>query len=148
MKKRLSQLIVPERVCDLSSEDKIGALTELVDLLANSPHVADKEAVLTAVLERERVISTGIGIGIAVPHVKIPQIKDFVIAVGRSEAGIEFQSLDDDKVHLVIMIGANDRQSGDYLKILAEIIKRCKDKENRDAILKAKNAREVAGLFA
>ncbi|MBN1515091.1 PTS sugar transporter subunit IIA [Candidatus Sumerlaeota bacterium] len=148
MKTKLSQLIVPERIVDLECESKEEVLTKLVELLAKSKNVSDKNAVLEAVFAREKVISTGIGIGIAVPHVKIPQIKDFVIAIARLKNGIDFQALDDEPVHLVIMIGANDKQSGDYLKLLAEVIKRCKDPEKRRIIMEAKSAQEIADHFS
>ena len=61
---------------------------------------------MRAIIEREKVISTGVGIGIALPHVKIPCVKDFIAAVGRSHKGIDFNSLDDHPVNIVVMIGA------------------------------------------
>lgn len=143
----LAKMLAPSRITDLKATDKDSVLTELVELLAQSPLVQDRDAVLKAIFEREKIISTGIGIGVAVPHVKIPEIKDFVISIGRSTKGVDFQALDDKPVHLVVMIGASDRQSGEYLKVLAEVIRRCKDKDLRRKIMFAKSNEEIYDLF-
>ena len=141
------EMIDASRTCEVKGVTKDDVLVELVELISSSPHVKDRDALLTAIFEREKIISTGIGIGVAVPHVKIPEIADFVIAVGRSTKGIDFLALDDKPVHLVVMICASDRQSGEYLKVLAEVIRRCKDKELRRKIMFAKTMDEVAELF-
>jgi len=143
----LAEMITPERIADLKTTGKDQVLTEMVELLAGSSLVQDKDAVLKAIFDREKIISTGIGIGVAVPHVKIPEIQDFVIAIGRSTKGVDFQALDEKPVHLVVMIGASDRQSGEYLKVLAEVIRRCKDKEMRRSVMFAKSNEEIFDLF-
>ncbi|MGB9692827.1 MAG: PTS sugar transporter subunit IIA, partial [Candidatus Sumerlaeaceae bacterium] len=88
-----SKMIDESRIVDLKATTKEEALRELVDVLATSPLVTDKEELLKAIFEREKVISTGVGIEVALPHVKIPSVKDFVIAIGRSHKGIDFDSL-------------------------------------------------------
>ncbi|MHC4472961.1 MAG: PTS sugar transporter subunit IIA, partial [Planctomycetota bacterium] len=83
-----------DRVTDLKSTTKEGAIMELVALCAESPAVEDAEKLQEAIFEREGIMSTGIGLGIAIPHAKIPAVKDFVVAIGRSRHGIDFSSLD------------------------------------------------------
>jgi len=147
MPPQLDQLIDPSRIIDLQSSTKDQALKELVDVMATSPLVTDPKALLDKILEREKLISTGVGIGVALPHVKIPSVRDFVIAIGRSQRGLDFQSLDDKPVHIVVMIGSNDSQSGEFLKLMAKVVLRLKDKEFRRRVLLAKSPAEIRDLF-
>lgn len=147
MPPQLDQLIDPSRIVDLQAVNKEQALKELVDVMAESPHVTDSKALLEKILEREKLISTGVGIGVALPHVKIPSVRDFVVAIGRSQRGLDFQSLDDKPVHIVVMIGANDSQSGEFLKLMAKIVLRLKDKEFRRRVLLAKTPEDIRDLF-
>jgi len=147
MPPQLDQLIDPSRITDLQAATKEEALKELVDVMETSPHVTDSKALLEKILEREKLISTGVGIGVALPHVKIPSVRDFVVAIGRSQRGLDFQSLDDKPVHIVVMIGANDSQSGEFLKLMAKIVLRLKDKEFRRRVLLAKTPEEIRDLF-
>ncbi|GIX44749.1 MAG: PTS fructose transporter subunit IIA [Candidatus Sumerlaea sp.] len=135
-----SKMIDESRIVDLKATTKEEALRELVDVLATSPNVTDKDELLKAIFEREKVISTGVGIEVALPHVKIPSVKDFVIAIGRSHKGIDFDSLDDKPVYIIVMIGANDKQAGDFLKVLAQLVLKLKNKNFRKAVMFAKVA--------
>lgn len=143
----LNAAIDASRIIDLKSTDKEGALRELVEVIAKSSLVTDKEEFLRAIIERERIISTGVGIGVALPHVKIPSVKDFVIAIGRSHKGIEFQALDEKPVHIIVMIGASDRQSGEFLKVLAKFVLKLKEKEFRRELMLARDAEEIKEVF-
>ncbi|MFW6303346.1 MAG: PTS sugar transporter subunit IIA [Candidatus Sumerlaeota bacterium] len=122
-------------IIDLKARDKNGALKELVNVLAQRPEVTDPGDLVRSIMERERVISTGIGIGLAMPHVKIPSITDFVLAIGRSSRGIDFDALDNQPVHIVAMLCASERQSGEFLKVLAQLVLRLKDKSLRQKVL-------------
>lgn len=113
--------LAPERVTDLRSRTKEAALLELVETLRSVPEIRDPDLVLDAVREREKVLSTGIGLGVAVPHAKFPGLTEFVLAYGRSREGIDFGSIDDRPVHHVILIvGPADRQPR-YLQFLASV---------------------------
>jgi len=117
----LAQYLPRERVVDLKSRTKDAVLLEIVETLRGSPDVRDVDAVLDAVRERERDLSTGIGLGVAVPHAKIAGVADFLLAYGRSREGIEFESYDDRPVHhVVLIVGPPDRQPR-YLQVLASI---------------------------
>ncbi len=141
------QMIDESRIVDLKATTKEEALRELVDVLATSPDVTDREELLNAIYERERVISTGVGIEVALPHVKIPSVKNFVIAIGRSHKGIEFESLDDKPVYIIVMIGANDRQAGDFLKVLARLVLKLKSRNFRKQVMFAPNPKRIKELF-
>ncbi len=142
-----SRMIDESRIVDLKATTKEEALRELVDVLATSPLVTDKEELLNAIFEREKVISTGVGIEVALPHVKIPSVKDFVIAIGRSHKGIDFDSLDEKPVYIIVMIGANDKQAGDFLKVLAQLVLKLKNKNFRRAVMFAKSPKRIKELF-
>ena len=141
------KMIDESRIIDLKATSKEEALRELVDTLATSPDVTDKEELLNAIFEREKVISTGVGIEVALPHVKIPSVKNFVIAIGRSHKGIDFESLDDKPVYIVVMIGANDKQAGDFLKVLARLVLKLKNRGFRKQVMFASSPKRIKELF-
>lgn len=134
---QLHRMIPPERIVDLKAATKGEALRELAELVGRDPRVTDAAAFLDAILKREELVSTGVGLGLAIPHVKIAEVKDYVIAVGRSAAGIEFDSLDSQPVHLIFMIGASETQTRDFVKMLARVMRLLKPEANRTALLAA-----------
>lgn len=141
------QMFSPERTIDLQGETKEEVLGELVEALATSPLVEDRDELLRKVIERERTLSTGVGVGLAVPHVKIPSVKDFVIGIGRSINGVDFDSIDKLPVHIVVMIACNESQSGDYLKVLGKLVRVLKETEFQSRILKATTPHRIVDLF-
>lgn len=143
-----NKMIDEARIVDLKATTKDEALRELVDVLATSPAVTDREDLLNAIFEREKVISTGVGIEVALPHVKIPSVKDFVVAIGRSHKGIDFESLDEKPVYIIVMIGANDKQAGEFLKVLAKLVLKLKNRNFRKQVMFAKTPKRIKELFA
>jgi mannitol/fructose-specific phosphotransferase system IIA component (Ntr-type) len=142
---RLADYLAAARVVDLASRSKDAALMEIVETLTSAPEVSDRERLLAAVLEREKIVSTGIGLGVAVPHAKIPEVAEFVVAYGRSREGIDFGSIDDRPVHhVVLIVGPPDRQQR-YLQFLATVTLKLKQPELRKAL---EAAADAAGLFA
>jgi nitrogen PTS system EIIA component len=144
----IAGLLHPSRVVDLRAASKKDALVEICRVLATSPSVSDPAALERAVLEREDAMSTGIGLGIAVPHAKIPSVKEFVLAVGRSRAGIDFQSLDGAPVHLVVLIAGPGERQARYLQVLASVTLRLKRAEVRRALLDATDAKAMIAILA
>lgn len=143
----IAGLLHPDRVLDLRATTKGDALVEVCRAVGKASEVADPAALEKAVLEREQVMSTGIGLGIAVPHAKVASVKDFVVALGRSRAGIDFQSLDGKPVHLVVLIaGPVDRQAR-YLQILASVTLRLKEERVRRALLDAPDAKGMIAIL-
>lgn len=139
----LSDLISPDRIVWLSSDTKEEVLRELVDVISRAPQIGDRDELLKAVLEREKIMSTGIGLGIAVPHAKIGSVSDFVIAMGISRKGVEFDSLDNKPVHIVVMIAGPADQQDRYIRILAKVVLALKDPKVRETVLKAETPQEV-----
>ena len=133
---------------DLEGDTKGQVLDELIDLVGQAPEIKDKEALRKAVKEREEIMSTGIGLGIAIPHAKIPAVDDFVIGIGRARKGLEFDSfIDNQKVTCVVLIAAHANQASDYVRVLAKVTHVLKSEENRKSFLRVKNLEEVIALF-
>lgn len=128
----LQKALSPERVAYLPADTKEAALRALVELLATSPAIADKDELREAVFEREKLMSTGIGLGLAVPHVRLGSVTELVMAVGISERGIaDYESLDDRPVRLVFLIAAPAGQHAAYLRLLSAISSRAKTLNGR-----------------
>ncbi|MCL5270187.1 MAG: PTS sugar transporter subunit IIA [bacterium] len=134
---KLGELIESDRVLELDVDTKEEVLRILCDQLAEDPRVLDGKALYEAIMRREHQISTGVGMGIAIPHVKIPQVNDYVIAVGRIKKGVDFGAMDGRPVHLVFMIAASDHQTRDFVRILAQVTHLLKHDGIRQALLRA-----------
>ncbi len=94
-------------------------------------------------MEREATLSTGVGQGLALPHVKISCISDFVLSVGVSKAGIEFDSLDGKPAHIIVMIGCHESQAGQYMQMLSKLVKSLKEEAFRKRILDCETEEEI-----
>ena len=145
--RKIQDILIRERVVTLSGKTKDAVLDELCTVVAISPLVKSKEQLLNAIKAREAIMSTGIGMGIAIPHAKIESIADIIMAVGLSEDGIGFQALDGRKVHLVILIAASNTQGDEFLKVLGIIGKFFENKRHREKFLRARNDDDVFRLF-
>jgi len=132
-----SPLLSRDRVIVLSSRKKIPALTELVEVLAALPEVEDRNELLQAILQRERDLSTAMGFGFAVPHAKIFSVREFVMAVGLSREGIEFDAIDGQPVHLVVMIAGPVNRQRRYLQLLRQVTLILRDQEKRNRVIEA-----------
>ena len=108
----------------------------------------DKKKFHGAILDREKIVSTGIGIGVAIPHAKLEGYSDFFIVVGvLKKKGVDWNALDGADVKIVFMIGGPDNKQTEYLKILSTLTQAVKDEERRKKILKANSPNEVKELF-
>ncbi|MFH1135174.1 MAG: PTS sugar transporter subunit IIA [Pseudomonadota bacterium] len=135
--------IIPE----LTSRHKKGVLEELCRALAR-PGKMDKGALLEVLLERERLGSTGIGEGIAIPHGKSNRIKELTIACGRSKEGVDFESMDGKPTHLFFLLLAPENTAGVHLKALAKISRLLKDPSFRQELMAAPGAAEIFELIS
>jgi PTS system nitrogen regulatory IIA component len=144
----LQDVLAPERVLLLDCTGKEEALNTLVDALATAPEVKDKEELRREVFEREALMSTGIGFGIGVPHVRLASIKNLVLAVGVNKQDLEdYASLDERPVRIICMLAARENQHAQYLKALAAISSLMKDATVREALLAATDAAAVYSLL-
>ncbi len=114
---------------ELSKEDKEGVIKELVAALAESNAIdgEQQESIVKAIMKREELGSTGIGRGVAVPHTKHPSVEKLVGTVGVSGEGIDFESLDGEKVQLVFLLVSPPDRPGDHLRALENITSQLRD---------------------
>jgi mannitol/fructose-specific phosphotransferase system IIA component (Ntr-type) len=131
----------------LESTGKPAVLRELVQILKDAGKIADVERALTAVNQREQLGSTGLELGIAVPHAKTDTVKTLTLAIGVSPRGIDFSSLDAKPSRLFFLMLAPPNQSGPHIQALAEIAKLSHSRSLCDAIVNARSAEEVVRLF-
>ncbi|OHD67728.1 MAG: hypothetical protein A2W19_16560 [Spirochaetes bacterium RBG_16_49_21] len=118
---------------ELASVDKFKAIEELALVFTDSGVCDDVKLLIGALKEREEIMSTGIGFGIAIPHAKMQSVREMAFAIGISKGGIDFNSIDGEPIHLVILVAAGERQHKEYLRLLSNImsiIKKDKVKEN------------------
>jgi len=141
---KLADLITPDRIVNLKSTSKDDVLAEMVEVISKAPQVKDKKAFFQAILDRESILSTGIGLGIAVPHAKIGSVDNIVAALGKTRKGISYGALDDQPVNIVVMIAASDSQQSEYIRTLARITLLLKNEKIRQAIIQAEDA---AGVY-
>ena len=143
----LGDLINTRGVVRLDERDKTVALEQLIEVLSRRREVTSKERLRRAIKDREKILSTGIGFGIAVPHAKIPQVKKFCAVVGVSEQGIPFDALDGKPVHIIFMIAAPADLHEEYLRILAQITHRLKDEDTHKRVVNAPDTKSVISIF-
>ncbi len=132
-----------EIIIGLKATEKQSVLDELLQLLEKNGFLQSRKEVLDTLIEREKLGSTGIGQGIAVPHAKTDQVKNLVCALGTSEKGINFDSLDGEPVYIVFLVLAPSGATGIHLKALAKIARLLKDKVFRNYLRMSKTPQEA-----
>ncbi|MCL2138692.1 MAG: PTS sugar transporter subunit IIA [Treponema sp.] len=143
-----NKLIFPEQILFLNCSNKREALIALAENLALSPLVKSKKELIEEILRREELMSTAIGKGIAVPHVRLQSITGLAVSVGISQSDItDFNPLDDMPVRLLIMIAASFNQHSHYLQALSFFSNRLKENALRQSLLDAKTAEEAYGIL-
>ena len=145
----ISKYLDERLVLFLSAETRDEALNQMVDLLERCGKLKNPSVFHDAILEREKIVSTGIGLGVAIPHAKLQGYNDFFIAVGiQPKKGIEWNALDGAPVRLVFMIGGPDNRQTEYLRILSHLTVAIKNEDRRKKLLKTYDAHDVIALFA
>lgn len=133
---------------ELTSRDKKGVLEELVSVLIDRGRLKNKEKSLQVLLERERLGSTGIGDGIAIPHGKLKDIKGIICSFGRTREGIDFQSIDEKPSHLFFLLFAPEESAGEHLQALARLSRILKEGRLRKRLMEAASEKEIYRLIA
>lgn len=134
---------------DLRSTDKTSVIGELVESLLSAGEIkaADKEDIVKAILKREELGSTGIGRGIAVPHTKHPSVNKLIGTVGVSTNGVEFESLDGEKVQLFFLLVSPPDRPGDHLRALENISRQLRDETFCRFLKQSKTSDDILQLL-
>ena len=141
---RLTEILKPQNIkVPLVAKTKSEAIKELVDLLASTNEVTDPTKVLEAVLDREATRTTGIGNGLAIPHGKCQGTDHLVMAIGRCETPIDFQSIDGRPVNLIWLLSSPPDKTGPHIHALARISRLMTIDKFRQALIAATTAQEM-----
>ena len=144
---KLSKMISEDRIVDLISSKKDNVLKEMTQVISTSKNIRNKLDFYKAVAEREKISSTGIGMGVAISHAKASTVSDFVIALGRKSEGISFESQDGEPTYLVVMVGAPEDKDAEFLRIISKIYLTLKSLKFRKKLFEAKTKAEIVQLF-
>lgn len=141
---RLSELIDENNIIpDLKAKDKKGALEELAQVMVSQKPYLDKSALVSVLLERERLGSTGIGDGVAIPHGKFHGIEKPIVSFGRSRKGLDFESMDGEPVYLFFLLVAPENSASIHLTALAKIARILKNSAFRKILIEARTQKEI-----
>lgn len=145
---QVKNILSPDRIIFISQTTKHDALVELSENLANAPQIKNKSELTQEILKREELMSTSIGCGIAIPHVRLSSVTDLVMAVGICKKPIEdFQTFDNQNVNLLFMIAAAYNQHSYYLKTISNFSAKLKNEDLRKKMLSSDSAQEVYSLL-
>ena len=144
--KSLSRMLSKDRIFWLDTDEKDVCLRQIVDRLVATAEAGlpGSKEVYDAIQERERLLSTGFGFGLAIPHAKLPGVNEFAIALGIHRGGVAYESIDDKPVHILVMILCPSAQQDEYLRVLSRVTDFLK--ANRDSILTLGSAEEIYQL--
>jgi mannitol/fructose-specific phosphotransferase system IIA component (Ntr-type) len=134
-------------VTNLPGATKDEIINAMVDLIGKSSKVLDKEKVRASIFERERIMSTGVGNGFAIPHGKTDAVVDIVASFGITKDPINYQALDDKPVRLVFLLVGKDNLVGPHIKLLSRISRLMNKEEFRTKLLTLQTSKEVMDSF-
>lgn len=137
--------IIPE----LKAKDRDGVIAELVSALDKAGRLGkgNREKLIKAVIDRENEASTGMGKGIAVPHVKHPAVKDVVAVIGQSGAGIDFFALDKQPVYSVVLLISPADEPDKHLQAMENVFKHLQQVKFRKFLRQAQNVEQIVDLL-
>jgi mannitol/fructose-specific phosphotransferase system IIA component (Ntr-type) len=144
-----SDFLNPSQIIfNLKATDKIQALEELLDVLVKQKLIKNKKLILTRLIDRERLDSTGIGHNVALPHARVDTHGKIAIAVGKSREGIEFDSIDEKKVHLIILVVWNPSLPGLFNHLFAGLAQYLRQPRFRQRVFQTKNKSELFNVLS
>lgn len=128
---------------ELQSGSKEDVINELASILEDNGKLIDKQKYVNAVIEREKVFSTAIGMGIAIPHGKSDGVKEPSLAFGRSKAGIDYKAADGSLAHLFFMVAVPEGSNDEHLRLLGQISRKLMHADVREKLMQAQSGEDV-----
>lgn len=144
---KISNYLDPRLVAFLNVASRDEALQALVECVHACGKIENKDMFFRAIVDREEIVSTGIGMGVAIPHSKLPSLDDFFISIGILRKGVNWHSLDGAPVRIVFLIGGPDDKQTEYLQILSGLTYAIKDEDRRKKMLTLNSAEAIIALF-
>ena len=145
---KVHELLNPKYILtDFKSDNKDKVINELVDLLKDDERVIDLEEVRKCVFDREKIMSTGVGKGFAIPHGKTNSVADIIAVFGKSREPIEYNSLDGEPVNLVFLMIGKDTLVSKHIKLLSRISRLMNNDEFREKLVNADSKESILKIF-
>jgi len=145
---KISDILQEEFVSTkLPGKTKDEVLNAVIDLLGSSKKIRDLDKVRDAIFEREKIMSTGVGKGFAIPHGKTDAVNDIVAAFAVTDEPVDFQSLDGEPVRLLFLLVGRDNMVGPHIKLLSRISRLMNKDDFRKKLLTSKSPAEIVQLF-
>ncbi|MCW9097222.1 MAG: PTS sugar transporter subunit IIA [Ignavibacteriaceae bacterium] len=145
---KVNELLNPKYILtDFKSDKKDDVINELIDLLKGDERVIDLEEVRKCVFDREKIMSTGVGKGFAIPHGKTNSVTDIVAVFGKSKKPIDYNALDGEPVNLVFLMIGKDTLVSKHIKLLSRISRLMNNDEFREKLVKADSKESVQKIF-
>lgn len=145
---KLSDLLTPRLIkLELESLDREGVFEELVSMLLSQGVISDREQALAKLRERESKMSTGISSGLALPHGKLDGVNGVAVCMGLSHGGIDYEALDHEPVHVVVMVFSETGNPGPHIQILSEIARLFAGDAFMRQLLDARSAEDIIRLI-
>lgn len=145
---RIAKYLDKNLILFIDSANRDEVLHSMVNHIDDVKHLENKESFYQAIIDREKIVSTGIGIGVAIPHAKLPGYDDFFIAIGILRKGVNWEALDGSLVRLVFMIGGPDDKQTEYLQILSSLTGAIKNEDLRKKLLTLNSPVDILNLFS
>jgi len=145
---KISDILSPEVIeVNLEVTDKDDAIRKIIDIAARSQKILDVKKVTETIFEREKLVSTGVGKGFAIPHGKTDAISDIVAAFAITKNPIDFDSIDGEPVRFIFLLVGKETLLNTHIKLLSRISRLMNKEEFRERLLAAANKDEVLGIF-
>lgn len=145
---KVSEILSKEFIiAELNSTDKESAINELINLFQNDSRVEDIEKVRQSVLEREKIMSTGVGKGFAIPHGKTDLVTETLAAFGRKTDGINYDALDGNPVHLIFLLVGKETMISSHIKLLSRISRMMNKDDFRRRLMNAETSEDIMNVF-
>ena len=145
---KVHELLDPKYILtEFKSENKDDVINELIDLLKGDKRIIDLEEVRKCVFDREKIMSTGVGKGFAIPHGKTNSVNDIVAVFGKSKNPIDYNSLDGEPVNLVFLMIGKDTLVSKHIKLLSRISRLMNNDEFREKLIKAESKESILKIF-
>ncbi|MSP64344.1 MAG: PTS sugar transporter subunit IIA [Ignavibacteria bacterium] len=145
---RIKDILKVENIAaKITAIDKQDLIQKMVESVKNSPFIVDYDKILVSVLEREKIISTGVGHGFAFPHAKTNSVSDVIVAFATTTEPVDYQSLDGSPVSLVFLLLCREEQVDIHIKLLSRVSRLMNEESFRTKLLSLKTPQEIFDLF-
>src|SRR6056297_910863 len=132
---------------NLKSTDKDSVIEEMIDIMVENEIITDKDEVVKKAMEREAKGTTGVGKGVAIPHVKSDAVKRPAVAFGRSSEGIDYGSMDEKPSYLFFLITVPEESHDEHLQLLAQLSRNLVHDDFRQSLLDAESSKEIMDIL-